>query len=473
MKRPAKQEPGSPAGIPPTLNIFSSIRLILLAFAFAFCANAWAQEIPRPSISRAASAAPSLARPYNLKIGPIAFTAFAGLGLEFVDNLNLTSTEKSGDLVLRPSVGITAAWQVTKLNSLELRTTLGYAKYLQHPELDTHSALISPDSEIRLNVFVGDVKIVLHEQFSLEEDPVGSGVNGVAKLGRFTNTIGATLLWDLNDVIWSLGYDHFNFITTGNTANTNGSLNANLSSLDHSTDQVSSSVMLKLTPTTGLGLEGTASYSFYPKNERADSTVYGLGPFLDVQLTRYTHLTLGGGYQLYTSKNGGDSAPAPEFLTASSIPGVDSIAGPQRSGSSPRPSGDGSGYYFNLALTHRLNRFYQDRLTLGREFQVGLLSDRTVTTFVAYTSQWTFNQRLSLTASARYENVEQTRQFADAFQSGALSNYQVYSAALSTSYQLTKKLNVAVSYQFTKRTADLALQEYSQNRLALQFGYQF
>ena len=192
-------------------------------------APAQAQEIPRPSMSRSGGNSADFKRPYNLKIGPIALTANAGFGIQFVDNVSLSSINPEGDLILMPSLGITGVWQVTKLNSLDLKTTLGYTKYLQHPELDSQTALVSPDSEIRLNLFIGDFKVVFHEQFSLQEDPItDGGVSGVATLGRFTNTIGVSVLWDLNDVVWSLGYDHLNYIATGKAANTNGSVNNNV-----------------------------------------------------------------------------------------------------------------------------------------------------------------------------------------------------------------------------------------------------
>jgi hypothetical protein len=449
-----------------TLTVHSVFRLIALSAAAALLTPLQAQEIPRPSMSRAAEGTPSLAKPYNLKVGPVALSAFAGLGVEFIDNLNLTNTDKASDIILRPTLGIQGVWQVTKLNNLELRTTLGYTKYLDHPDLDSQSTLISPDSEIRLNVYVGDVKIILHEQFALEEDPVASGApSGVAKLGRFTNTIGVTALWDMNDVVWSLGYDHYNFITTGSTGSSDKSANSNLSALDHSTDQISTAVSLKLTPTAALGLEGTASYSKYPHNPDADSTAFSLGPYLDLQLTRYTHMTLGGGYQIYSSESSDGSGPPPEILDTSTVAGLSA----SQSGTT-RTRGDGSGFYFNLSLVHRLNRFYQDRLSIGREFQVGILTELTETTYLRYTSSWMFSRRFALATSLTYEDVQQTSQAVGA---APLPDYRFLGAVLSTSYQVTKKMAVSLTYQYSRRFSDVVTQEYTQNRVALQFGYQF
>ncbi len=458
----------------PSLNSVSSIYLSAAVLGLALLATAGAQEIPRPSLSRARDGAPSLTRPYNLKLGPIALTASAGFGIEFVDNINNTATDKSGDIVLRPSVGIQGVWQVTKLNNLELRTTFGYTKYLNNPQLDSQSTLISPDSEIRLNIFVGDVKFILREKFSVEDDPLpDSGLNGVASLGRITNTIGITALWDLNDVVWSLGYDHYNLITTGEAATSAGSVNSNLSSLDRSTDQISTAVSLKFGPTTAVGIEATAGYSTYPKSSSGDYTSYSLGPYLDMQLTRYTHITLGMGYQLYSSEGSGDRARAPQILPSSTLNGLSGIDGTGGATQSPDSGGDGSGYYFNLSIVHRLNSNYQDRLSIGREFRTGLLSDRAVTTFVRYSSTWAFTRRLSLSTALVFEDIEQTAAPTSNLAGAALNNYRYIGASLGTSYQLTKKMSVGLSYQLTRRLAEVSTQDYSQNRFAIQFGYQF
>jgi len=434
-----------------------------------------AQDLPRPSISRARDASGSFQRPYNLKLGPIALNAGAALGLEYVDNLNLSAIEKEGDLVLRPSLGISAVWQVTRLNNLSFQTSLGYTKYLSHPELDSQSVLISPDSALKFNLFIGDVKIVFSEQFSFQDDPIGEGaVSNVATFSRFTNTVGVNALWDLNDVIWSLGYNHSNLFTTGGAATTEGSLNNNASVLDRSTDQFTSAVFLKLAPTTGLGLEGTAAYTRYPKNSRGDSTVYSLGPFIDFQLTSYTRIILSGGYQLYSSQSGSSGIDSTQIGAPVGIPGISGFGlQAPRSSESRAGDSDGSGYYFTLAISHRLNRFYSDRLSIGREFQVGVLSDRSVNTFINYSSTWQLTRRFTLSSSIGYEHSEQTSQFSRSFNGASLPDYDRVTIALSTGYQITRKLSVGASYQFTNRFSDSPNQDYTQTRVALQFGYQF
>jgi len=96
-----------------------------------------------------------------------------------------------------------------------------------------------------------------------------------------------------------------------------------------------------------------------------------------------------------------------------------------------------------------------------------------VTNYVRYTSNWAFTRRLSLATSIVFEDVQQTSATANNFNGTALTNYRYIGASLSTSYQLTKKMNVGLSYQFTQRLSKVSSQDYAQNRVSIQFGYQF
>ena len=156
------------------MNKVAAGLLVLGAVGFT---TASAQEEARPSLARQ-KVIPPLPTDSNVKVGPILFRFGAGLRTEFVDNVNLangTTVPIESDIILSPQLGIDAAWPVTKLNVLRFHTTLGITQYLNHPDLSTNNLLISPDSELRFDVYLGDFKINLHDQFSLQEDPVGQG----------------------------------------------------------------------------------------------------------------------------------------------------------------------------------------------------------------------------------------------------------------------------------------------------------
>ena len=77
----------------------------------------------------------------------------------------------------------------------------------------THRA--SPGSQLAFDIFVGDFRINIHDRFSLEQDPVAEiALSNVADYGRFQNTAGVAVLWDLNQAVVTAGYDHYTFIST-------------------------------------------------------------------------------------------------------------------------------------------------------------------------------------------------------------------------------------------------------------------
>jgi hypothetical protein len=384
-----------------------------------------------------------------------------------VDNINLSSgvlTPTESDIIVSPQLGINAAWPLTKLNTLRLHTTVGYTKYLSHPELDSSSLLFSPDSALSFDVYTGDFKINFHDQFSYQEDPAGQGaLSNVSKFGRFTNTAGINVLWDLSDVILSLGFDHSNFITTGASKSASFT-NEDTSSLDHSTDQVSGSAFLNLTPLIGAGVESVASLTSYPNAPQNDSRRVSAGPYLQMLITPYTKVFASGGIEQTFSQ------------AQSGQPNVDSTASIQvnpffsqqsgRSSNLRNVSGDSTSYYANLSVVHRLNRLYSDRLSIGHESQNGLFAQRSETTYVNYSSTWLLNPSITLGTTVFFEDVVESGTFAGL-------PYQRYGLTIGTGYRLTKNLSASISYEFTEKASSAAEQSYRQNRVAITASYQF
>jgi len=179
-----------------------------------FSQHADGQEIPRPSYARQKqkTALPTVS---NFRIGEVLMRVDARLTTQFTDNVDLSATPKA-DVLVNPEVGINATWAVTKLNTIRFRTAVGYAYYLNNPTLNRQTTTISPDSALSFDVDAGDVKINFHNQFSLQQEALSQGsLSNVATIERFTNTAGVSVLWDTNDVVWNLGYDHYNFLTLG------------------------------------------------------------------------------------------------------------------------------------------------------------------------------------------------------------------------------------------------------------------
>src|SRR5580692_1038786 len=155
-----------------------SLCLLALGFALLGAADkAAAQGIERESLA-GEGAADALkqsedSQAYNLQLGPVSIRAAASVTAEFNDNINIAKNGREADAIIQPSVGITGAWQVTDLNTLNFDLGLSYASYMEHSEDD--SFLVSPDSQLVFNLFVGDVKLKFYEQLSYQNDPVAVG----------------------------------------------------------------------------------------------------------------------------------------------------------------------------------------------------------------------------------------------------------------------------------------------------------
>src|SRR5882724_4490336 len=235
------------------------------------------QDAVRPSLAGEAAAEARQQDiehiPYNLLVGPVRFRFSATFGVEYNDNINLSdegtavvvtptgpvllTTKKEDDVILRPAINFNAIWPVTQLNTLRLDIGLSYAIYCQHSNDNTNGVLISPGSQLSFDVFVGDFRINFHERPSLQQDPIAElALSNVVDYGRFENTVGVSVLWDLNKAVVTLGYDHYTYIST----------TSRFDYLDRNAEELSGTVDIALTSTTSAGLESYAVFNYYSQN---------------------------------------------------------------------------------------------------------------------------------------------------------------------------------------------------------------
>ncbi len=437
-------------------DIIFSGRLAVAALLVAcFPVKANAQEVPRPSSARIVEKnTPPSASGATFKVGEVLLRVEARMAVEFVDNVDLTR-QKKADLIISPEVSVNALWAVTKLNTLQFRAGLGYSYYINSPTLNRQQTTIAPDSALNFNVYAGDVKINFHERFSLQQESTSQGtLSGIAQVERFTNTLGVSVLWDTNDVIWNAGYDHYTFLTLGGANSSSGSSAATLSRLDHSTDQFSASIATKVTSSVIAGLEGTVAYSDYPKQPESNFTSITVGPYVEMQLTKYTHLFLSGGFKGYYS---GANAPGSVSLSSTTA--------------AQPATGDPTGLYGNLSFVHRLNRLYSDHLDIAHSDDVEGLSGHTQANTVRYGGVWTVNPRMSLSTTLFFEDVRIIS--GSALGGGVASNFRRFGGTLSTGWQVSPRVGASLSYQYLKKQAVRATENYSQNRVTFALGYRF
>lgn len=397
---------------------------------------------------------------YNMKLGPVLINTNASLEGQYISNIGLTSSGQLSDFVITPQVGVVAQWPITATNTLRFSTSIGYSKYLIHPQYDTSTVLIAPDSELAFDVYVGDFKITFHDQFSSQVDPATIGsISNVVNFDRFNNVAGIGVLWDLNKLLLTFNYDHITFIST-NLQTIGGSDLVNPGNIDYSADQVSAAASYRITSTAVLGIEAAASLRYYD-HFGIDDNQLSAGPFLRVEVTPNFKVSAGAGYQEITTTSG-NLTYADTQLPNSVTPALG--------------VGTYNSWYGNLTFDHRLNANYTDRLSFGHELELNPFSQISDVYYASYTSSWKVNTDLNLAFTINYEDV------ASPSQQVAYSNneYEVFNAGVQANFPVTKSISGAILYQFSNNFGSANATNpygystsYSQQRAGFILNYHF
>ena len=436
----------------------------LLLIASLFVAGvSRAQDAVRPSLAGEAAAEArkqSIDKiPYNLELGAIKFRFSATMGVEYNDNINLAedgtalfpsplgaisiTTHKQEDVILHPQVNLDALWPITQLNTLRFDIGIGHSFYLDHSNYDTNSILITPGSQLAFDIFVGDFRINIHDRFSLQQDPIDEiSLSNVADYGRFENLAGISVLWDLNQAVVTLGYDHYNFWAT----------NSNFDYLDRNADIFSGTVGFTPTSTLTVGVEGNVVDTYYDKMVLNDSWTYSGGLFLETQLTSNLRVRIAGGYQWIDFDNTGLVNDAHNY----------------------------SDYYANILISHRLNSIFSHNLSVGHEAQLGVNSNYIRLNYIRHTANWNIFLHTLVTTELFYEKADDSGGQGLIFLPGvpginpfAAEHIHRYGGALSIGYQLTPHVTLGLRYQYTQKDSNLPLRDYRQNRIGLDGTYSF
>ena len=426
---------------PPHAHVNRPSKCIALVFFLPLlCAASIArsQDVVRPSLAGEAAAEARRQDiehiPYNLLMGPIRFRVSATLGVEYNDNINLAEVNTQEDVIIRPQVNVNAIWPVTQLNTLRLDLGLGYAFYIDHSNADTSGVLISPGSQLAFDIFIGDFRINFHERPSLQQDPIAElALSNVVDYGRFENTVGVSVLWDLNKAVVTLGYDHYTYISTTSTFNY----------LNRNAEELSGNVDFAVSSTTNVGLESYAVFNYYDQNVLNDSTDYAIGAFAETQLTNYLKIRVAGGYQWISFNNGGVVSTGPFH-----------------------DSGKLSDYYANILISHRINPAIVQSLSAGHESQLGVNSNYITLNYIRHTVSWNIIRNTLLSTEFFYEDADESGGF-------IREHLHRFGGAIAVGYQLTPHITLGLRYQYTQKDSNVPLRDYTQNRVSLDGTYSF
>jgi len=412
-----------------------------------------AQDAVRPSLAGEAAAEARRQDiehiPYNLLLGPVRFRFSATFGVEYNDNINLSDegtavivtptgpvllrSQKEDDVILRPAINLDAIWPITQLNTLRLDLGLSYAIYVQHSNADTNGVLISPGSQLAFDIFVGDFRINIHDRPSLQQDPIAElALSNVVDYGRFENTAGVSVLWDLNKAVLTLGYDHYNYVSTV----------SDFDYLNRNAEELSGTLGVNVASTTIVGVESYAVFNYYDENVLNDSTDWAVGGFVETQLTSYLRLRAAAGYQQIDFDN--NAVISTQFADSTKL----------------------SDYYANVLITHRINAAIRQAVSAGHESQLGVNSDYITLNYVRHTVSWNIIRNTLLSTEFFYEDADDSGGFIN-------EHFQRYGGAITVGYQLTPHVTLGLRYQYTQKDSDVVLRDYKQNRVSVDATYSF
>jgi hypothetical protein len=378
---------------------------------------------------------------YNLKAGPVLMRFGALMGVEFNDNPNLVEEGRKGDLIFHPEVSVNTLWALNPRNALAFDLGVGYRKYINNTELD--HLIIAPSSELSFDISTGDVTINLHDRISHTQNPANDPtVSGTGDFGGIENTAGLRVDWDLNQLLLSAGYDHYNFFSTTdgvaqNVERRTGATMVDDGVQDRSSDLFYGRAGFRVSPAITTGLEAGGGFTEYDSEFYNDNTQFTVGPFVEAQLTRDISGRLAGGY-LHSTFDDADFSSAPDSV---------------------------DDFYAEISVQQQLSQYMSHRLALGREARSGVESELVTMWYARYQNDWALSRVMNLGSSLFYENGRERSNVSEKF-------WRV-GASFGVSVPLTRQLTAGANYAVLHKNSDQENRDYLQNVVSLEFRYVF
>jgi hypothetical protein len=281
-------------------------------------------------------------------------------------------------------------------------------------------------------------------------------LSNVTNYGRFENTAGVSVLWDLNKILLQVGYDHYNFIAT----------NSDFDYLNRNAEMVGGSAAFIVNPTITVGAEGNAVFTRYDNQSGGvgilnDNDDYSVGGFVEVALTNNLRVRAAGGYQWINFDQ--------KFVTFFFGPFAFNFPDHK----------DLEDYYVNGLVSHRINAQLSQTLAAGHENQLGVQSNYITLNYVRHTLTWNLIRNVLLSTEFFFEDAEESGGLLGATPFTILANqkegehFQRLGGAVTLGYQLTPHVTLGVRYQGTTKDSNVFLRDYNQNRVSVDGTYSF
>jgi hypothetical protein len=392
---------------------------------------------------------------FNFAVGNFRFGFAIGVGFEFNDNINLSDHDRQSDIIFRPVANIDSEWRLSDLNTLRFNVGLSYAKYFDHSQYDTNGVLISPNSELALTAYLGQIKFTVRDRFSYQEDSYDQAdISNIAVYARYENQAGIEGDWGINQSVHvTVGYDHYNLWTTQDNTDPLFALQ------DRSIDTIFIKPTFQVNPAIKVGVNASYSFIDFKSSERSDGEGLLAGPFIDWQISEFTDLYLEGGYQSlrYDHASNFDAAE----IAALNLSPADAAALQE----SVSDSTNSSSYYIKFEIDNRPTEFFKHRLAFSKTAEIGFISDYITLYNVTYEADWKATEKIEVSPSVFYEHYSSPG--VDSETADRIG------AAIGLRYHFTNSLTLGLDYRYIWKNSNLDGADYYQNLVFLSLYYKF
>ncbi len=426
-------------GLSTLTRAIASLGLLLLARTCP------AQDLTRESLAGEEAAAnrarAALSRRYNIRWGSGGLSLQAGVRGEYVDNVFLSYADKRDDFILVPELDIGAFFPVGELNTFGLNLGVAYYQYFKNTELNTGTPIVNPDSRLEFNIYSGDFAFQLTESFSYQQTPFyesGAQFYNVYDTGlfaRYYNLAGASMTWDLQNLVVTAGYHHENLWSEESIREY----------INRASELFDAKAMFVTSPKASVGLEAGGSLNAYDHTPWNDNWRARVGPAIQLKPSQFVTARLGGGYERI--------AYEPQWQSYLGTSGWDT-------------------YYAYCEIEHEINRFFNHRLNVYHDNQSGINAANLAGTHVRYYLIW--NARPDLTVSP-YAGVHF---YEESYGPGAATalyheTFTYVDAGWAVDYQYNQHWRANLNWNYRLKDSDIQLYGYSQNVVRLELTYRF
>lgn len=358
--------------------------------------------------------------------GTLNFTTSVYGGLEFNDNVTLSSSGESG-LAVRTGITTGVHYPVSEKNELTFDATLERLTYIAGVSGSEDYNSILPGTATTFTIFAGPVRVRNFLQADLTEDPVASPViNNTARFGRFNALAGTQIDWDMNKVIWQL---------TGSIGRQFATEAVN-DQIDLWRYAVGLRTVFPVGPGTAWGLSTSYAITRYDEKIQNDSNTRTAGAFGRLALGRNMSLEAAAGLQWV------------DYDSTGSITDTD----------------DYNGVYGSLAFAHQLRRTLSYTLSLRHDIDEGYGTNFYRITELSLSTTLKMVHKWDLVGNAGWQWIDE---------SGTGEQAKRLNLGLEARRPLGRKLDGSIGVSHVQKFSDQAGKDYTQNRAYFSLRYTF